>query len=73
LPPVSAQNREEIAVQFLTADADGEYLSSKCGVSALGTTPAVPLSEKTRRYTPQARGDVVCALGTLKADFGMRD
>jgi hypothetical protein len=41
--------------------------------SALATAPAIPFSEKTRRYSPQARGDVVCALGNLKADFGMRD
>jgi hypothetical protein len=44
LPPVSAQNRKELAVQLLAVDADDDCLSPQRGVtlSASAAVPAIP-------------------------------
>jgi hypothetical protein len=60
LPPVGAQNRKEIAVQLLIVDADDDYLSPQREV-----TPSA--------LAAQAQGYAISALGSLKADFGIRD
>jgi hypothetical protein len=75
LPPVSAQNRKEIAVQLLTVDADDDYLppQRKVTPSALAAVPAIPFPGETRWYAPQAQGYAICALGSLNSDFGIRD
>jgi hypothetical protein len=48
LPPVSAQNRNTIAVQLLIVDADDDFFSPQNKV----TPPAL----EKRWYAPQARG-----------------
>jgi len=55
LPPVSAQNCKEIAVQLLTADDD--YLSPQRVVTppALAAVPVIPFPREVRRYAPQRR------------------
>lgn len=75
MPPVSAQDRKEIAVQLLTVDADDDHLSPQREVtpSALVAVPAIPFPGETRRYAPQAQGYAICALGNLNANFGIRD
>jgi len=74
LPPVSTQNREEIAAQFLTADANDEYLPLQRGCCCRRWLQHLqsPSLKKHAGTHPQALGDVVCALGNLKVDFGMR-
>ena len=73
MPPVSAQNRKQIAVQLLTAGDD--YLSPQRVVtpSALVALPVIPFPREVRRYAPQAPGYVLCAIGNLNADFGIPD
>jgi hypothetical protein len=73
LPPVSAQNCKEIAVQLLTVDADDDYLSPQREVtsSVLAAVTAIPFPAETRRYPPQVY--VICALGSLNADLQVRD
>ena len=60
MPPVSAQNRKEIAVQLLIVDADDDYLSPQREV-----TPSA--------LAAQAQGYAICALGNLNVDFEIRD
>ena len=74
MPPVSAQNRKQIAVQLLTG-ADDDYLSPQRVVtpSALAALPVIPFPREVRRYAPQAPGYVLCAIGNLNADFGIPD
>lgn len=73
MPPVGAQNCKEIAVQLLNVDADDDYLSPQREVtsSALATVPSISFPVERRRYAPQV--DVICALGSLNADFQVRD
>ena len=69
MPPVSAQNRKEIAVQLLTVNANSDFYLHTVTPSALAVDP-LPW-----RNTPafQAQGYTTCALGSLNADFGIRD
>lgn len=69
MPPVSAQNRKEIAVQLLTVNANSDFYLHTVTPSALAVDP-LPW-----RNTPvfQAQGHTICALGNLNADFGIRD
>ena len=73
MPPVGAQNRKEIAVQLLTLDADDDYLYPQREVtsSALAAVPASLFPAETRRFAPQ--GYAICALGSLSANFRVRD
>jgi len=60
LPPVSAQDRKEFAVQLLVMDANDDYSSRQREV-----TPSA--------LAVQAQGYAICALGNLNADFGIHD
>ena len=75
MPPVSAQNRKELAVRFLTLDADDNYLSphSEMTPSALAAVPPIPSPEDTSRYAPQTQGYAICAFDNLNTDFWIRD
>jgi hypothetical protein len=75
LPPVSAQNRKELAVQLLTVDADDDCLSPQRVVtpSASAAVPVILFPDEVRRHAPQAPGYVICAIGNSNPDFGIRD
>ncbi|MFZ0219830.1 MAG: hypothetical protein WAL30_06460 [Candidatus Aquirickettsiella sp.] len=48
MPPVSAQDRKEIAVQLLTMGADDDYLSPQREVTppTLASLPAIPFPDE---------------------------
>jgi hypothetical protein len=69
LPPVSAQNRKEIPVQLLTVNANNDFYLRTVTPSALAVDP-LPWRNTS---VFQAQGYTICALGNLKADFGIRD
>lgn len=73
MPPVSAQNRKDIAVQFLIAD--DQYLSPQreMTLSALAAVSAIPFLGEIRRYACQMQSYANPALGKSNADFGIRD
>ena len=49
------------------------YLHNAGDAVGVGCSTCDPLPCETRRYAPQAPGYVICALGNLNADFGIRD
>jgi len=75
LPPVSAQNRNELAVRLLAVDADDDCLSSQRVVtlSASAAVPVIPLPAEVRRHAPHAPGYLICAIGNSNPDFWIRD
>jgi hypothetical protein len=77
LPPVSAQNRKELAVQLqlLTVDADDDCLSPQRVVtlSASAAVPVIPFPGEVRRPAPQAPGYLICAIGNSNPDFWIPD
>ena len=65
MPPVSAQNRKEIAVQLLTVGADDDYLSPQREVtpSTLAAVPAIPFpDERAARHLRAAMPSVRLAI-----------
>ena len=72
MPPVGAQNRNAIAVQSFTVDADNDFFSRqhKLTLSVSAAVPAMPFFGEHAGTRSSRAG---CALGNVNANFGIRD
>jgi hypothetical protein len=69
LPPVGAQNRNAIAVQSFTVDADNDFFSRQHKLTPSVSAVMPFFGEHTGTHSSRSG----CALGNVNANFGIRD